>query len=303
MASPLARGLFHRAIAQSGGLMAPLGKPGSGSMLIRADAEKLGSRYATHLGVHSIAEMRALPAESVQLSWPQALGRSPVTSLDGWFLDQEIHEAYRAGRQASVPLISGATANEGATLPALASDTTLGRALDHKYGACAQAMLDCYGEAGDASDLYRTIRGHVTFNWQNWSQAREHAPSHGAPVYAYYFDRAPPLPAGLACFENAADKLGAFHTSEIPYVFGSLAARPWNWRPADHHLSVAMGAYWINFARTGDPNGPGLPGWPRFDTETAQVQRFAETITSGPHPLRHEMMTWDSCMARLRGGR
>ena len=300
MATPLARGLFHRAIAESGGLMAPLGKPGGGSMYVREVGEKFGQRYAEFLGARSIADMRALPAERVQLGWPNELGRMPVTVLDGWLLPEEIFETYRAGRQARVPFICGATRNEGATLPAPADWSALRRWLDAEYGDLSRIVLDHYGERGDPSEHGRTIRGHITFNWQNWVQTCEHARSGEAPVYAYHFERAPPIPPATPCFENSANRLGAFHTSEIHYVFGTLDARPWNWTQADRDLSDAMGAYWVNFARTGNPNGAELPAWPAFDREHERVQIFGENVRTDAHPLRAELAMWDNCMAKMR---
>lgn len=303
MASPLSRGLFHRAIAQSGGLMGPLGKPGGGSMLDRAEAEKCGLRYGDRLGTKSIVAMREMPSERVQLSWPAELGRPPVPILDGLVLREEIYDTYRAGRQADVPLISGSNATEGSTLPMPADWPALNRYLGAEYGPFAPMVIDCYGTEGEPDEIGRRIRGQVTFNWQNWMQACEHTRSASSKVYAYYFEHKPPLPSDLVCFENTPERLGTFHTAEIPYVFGTLQKRQWPWRPVDYELSDAMSAYWLNFAKTGNPNGAGLPNWASFDRTTENIQIFGETIRVGAHPLRMEIAMWDDCMARVRAAR
>ena len=104
MASPVARGLFHRAIGQSGGLMGPLRRSGGGSMITLSMmtldvAEQLGVRFAETLGANSIDEMRTKPAHEIQLSWPSGLGRPPRPILDGWVLPDGVNETFSAGRQ------------------------------------------------------------------------------------------------------------------------------------------------------------------------------------------------------------
>ena len=104
----------------------------------------------------------------------------------------------------------------------------------------------------------------------------------------------------MQCFENMPERLGTFHTAEIPYVFGSLQKRPWPWQRIDYELSDIISSYWMNFARTGDPNATGLPAWAAFDGTTERIQILGEEIRGGTHPLRNEFAMWDACMEQVR---
>ena len=111
-----------------------------------------------------------------------------------------------------------------------------------------------------------------------WAWARLAAHTHG-PVWSYEFATAPPFPA-----DGVRAHWGAGHFSELWYMFGHLDQEPWHWRAADRALSTTMVSYWTNFVRTGDPNGAGLPDWPRTDPTKAVILDFRSdgTVAAGP---------------------
>jgi para-nitrobenzyl esterase len=126
-----------------------------------------------------------------------------------------------------------------------------------------------------------------------WARLETKTGTHKA--YEYYFSHAPPFPKD-AKFSRDVSHLGAFHSSEIIYVFNNLAirkARNWPWTPADWKLADMMSSYWVNFATKGDPNGPGLPVWPAYDANNQQVMNFGDPVQAIPMPRTPELKFWD----------
>jgi len=107
-----------------------------------------------------------------------------------------------------------------------------------------------------------------------------------APVYLYRFTRVPPVPAGRYLEQRASPELGAWHGAEIAYALDNLAVRHWPWTAADRRLSDTLAQYWVNFARTGDPNGAGLPPWPAFAADRSKVMQLGGTVGSIDEPNR-----------------
>ncbi len=310
LASPLAKGLFHRAICQSGGSVGPLGDPGGGSMQTLDDAHKRGVEFLTSLGAHSLEEMRAKPADQIQLPssttdpWMttaanQRLRNSGWVIVDGYSIPVSVREIFMSGRHNDVPLISGANSHEGSTTPINETRAEYEARCRAVYGADAEALMAIYGlrDAREFADVARLIGGHRTFNWQNWTTLRLLASAGKAPAYGYHFNRLPPFPADAAYCDNAADKLGAFHTAEIPYVYDHLSVRHWPWREVDRALARTMSGYWVNFAATGDPNGDGLPLWPRFGATSQDVMIFGDSTKVGVMPDLDKLAFWDRWFA------
>ncbi len=307
MSSPLATGAFHRAIGQSGGSL-------EGSMATLETAERAGAALVRALGAGSIEELRARPAREVQLGRPGgglnavydssdagALSRDTAwANIDGHVLPASPYDIFAQGRQNDVPLITGATADEGATLPGVATLAAHRAHAEAEFGAAAASFLKLYPAATDAEAeaASRRATGERNFTWQTWLWATTQARTGRAPCYHYHFSRVPPRPLAPGG-GDASRPLGAFHTAEIPYVFDHLEVRDWPWQAADRTLADAMSAYWVNFAATGDPNG-GNPRWPRFDADGARIMHFGDQIGAGAHPAAERVRFWNDIDGRSR---
>ncbi len=279
MASPLAKGLFHRAIGESGGLFAP--------MKTLADAEKDGVKLAASLLPSSSEEQKKNPQNS---GGPDALKALRAKSaedvlkafdtetvhliVDGWVLPQDIATIFSQGRQNDVPLIVGYNADEGTTLAPQAANLKAAMfvaGVYQRYGAQADQMLKVYPAASDeqaVASFYSAYRDQA-FGWEMRTWARATTATGHQPAYLYYFSRRPPGPQSA--------KLRAFHAAEIAYVFGSFIW-PFPWEDVDKKLSDAITSYWVNFAATGNPNGGELPKWPVYNAKDDQALELGDQI-------------------------
>jgi para-nitrobenzyl esterase len=303
MASPLAEGLFHRAIGQSGGGF------GRRSIAMLDAAEQAGAALVRAMGADRIDELRTRPARELQLARPddggikelydsndpKGLDKATTWSvIDGHFLRERLIDTFERGAQHDVPLLTGATTDEGSNQPASARDE-LRRRARADYGDLAAAFLRLFpaGTDAQAEASSRKAVGSKVFNWENWTWANLQARQARAPVYHYHFSRVPPKPLTAAGGDQSRH-LGAFHTAEIPYVFQTLDVRAWPWSQADRELSAAMTCYWVNFAATGDPNGGGLPAWPRFQPGTATTMLLGDDISVGDVPEPQILAFWQA---------
>jgi len=274
MASPQARGLFQKAIGESGaffGNVIPLSPV--------AERAQRDQAWVSSLGVKSLAELRALPADKLI----DAASKKPVAwfapVVDGRFLTEPIPETYAAGRQAHIPTIIGWNRDErtGTLSKDLTAEKWKAFAAAH-YGDRTQQFLAAFpgstdAEAVQSADAYTTA-GFIALGAWRWAEAQ--ALTGKSPVYRYRFD----LPAPPS--DVHPEGRYAFHSDELEYVFGTLDTRHGAaWRPEDRKLSQQMIGYWTNFARTGDPNGDSLPHWPRYDKDKELIH-LDSTITSGP---------------------
>ncbi len=309
MVSPLARGLFQRAIGQSGGAF------GRG-FLDRDTAERAGDGFARLLGATTVAALRALPARIIQQARVDAGGLRAVYDaadpdasdrdiawaiIDGHVLTEQPDDSYARGGQADVPLLTGSTADEGATQPGVADLPTYLARAEAEHGAAAASFLKLYPAttAHEAQAAARRAGGDHIFAWQNWLWALLHARAGRSPAYYYHFSRVPPRPL-VGNSGDIGHALGAFHTAEIPYVFDHLAARDWPWQETDRRLAATMSSYWVNFAATGNPNGAGLPTWPGFDEAAQKVMIFGDETRVGTHPAAARIAFWQAHDQRPR---
>ncbi len=300
-ASPAARGLFQRAISESGGSMAPprLANESGENVRTLAWAEAAGRRFLGKLGVGDIAAARALPAEAIQKALGPGLQGGFWPVLDGKVLPGDEYELYREGRFNDTPVLVGTNADEGRLfVPAGMTPARLEAQVRAGFGKDARAVLAAYPHATDAEaeQSARDLMRDSTFAWGTWAWALLQSEKGKGRAYLYYFDRRSPQ-----------SPLGPTHAAEIGYVFGNLVGPgggPSGLRgppePADIALSELIQSYWVSFAKTGDPNGPGLPAWPAFTASSQQAMYLDEHAGAHAVPNLRQLRTLDGYFALRR---
>ncbi len=295
MASPLAKGMFARAIAESGGMFEPMQLAPNYQL---ANAEKDGEAYAASVGAKSLAELRALPASALLKGKAGEISH-PV--LEPYVIPQSPYDTFVAGQQNDVPILVGSNANEARSLiddldTVTAANFTAGVA--KRWGALPPQLLDAYPHATDAEarqarlDFERDLR----FGWDDWAWARLESMHGRNAVYYYRFAHSPPFPAG-----TVYDGWGASHFSELWYTFDHLGQERWAWSAADRKLADEMSSYWVNFARTGNPNGAGLSVWPTFTPADGRTLILDEPISAGHIPELKSLQVFDAVYSQVRG--
>ena len=277
--SPLARGLFQKAIFESG---SALNVPGvrDGEDLHLPDAEKAGLATATALHANSLAALRALPASAFLGRDIAGISHGPI--VDGKIIPEDITTAWRAHRDAPVPVLLGWNSNESARFigPVTRADYLSNI---KQFGRLAPDFLRLYPAADDAeaSRAAVDLGSDFGFGWRSWSLAEARLAKTSPATFVYQFDNPPPGPDGTRT-------RGAVHSDELRYVWGDDAAED-KWPAADKALEAAIQTYWVNFARTGDPNGPGLVRWTPYRPGRTALW-FANGAAKAGHVLREEKL-------------
>jgi para-nitrobenzyl esterase len=305
MTSPLATGLFHKAIGESGAYFTG----GSGALALRPlpETEARGVKFAAAAGADSLAALRATSADEVLQA---AMKIQPwfAPNLDGYFLREDVHATYAAGKQARVPLLAGWNADEiraGVVLrPQKPTAQSFSDDARKRFGEHADAVLKAYPATSDAEALESAaaLASDMFIGYATWKWVEMHGRTARAPVYRYSFDRKIPVAPDAKVNGVAATSrdIGARHAGEIEYVFGALDSLPKvPWEESDRKLSDAMATYWTNFARSGDPNGSGLPKWPRYDA-SGRVLHLDETIGDKPDSRRPRYEALDAYVQTQR---
>jgi para-nitrobenzyl esterase len=293
MASPLSKNLMAGAIGESGAAIASLPPQPL------PDAEQNGVKFATAAGATSLAALRAMSAEQIQEATTKAQGVRFSTAMDGYFLAKSLPEIFEAAQQAKVPLLQGSNTHEQAPRSVLGAGEptpeTLNAAIKRFYGDKADPLLKAY--AATTTDEVYEAAAHLAsarfISFGTWKWAELHMKTGGKPVYRYLYARPrpaylgmpgePPPAAGRSGAAPSGPR-GAAHSAEIQYAMGNLDLdKRYSWEPADHEVSKTMQAYFVNFIKTGDPNGAGLPKWPAYRADD-QYQRMRIDVKSQAEP-------------------
>jgi len=272
--SPMAKGLFHKAIAQSGGMF---GKELMLGQTLQA-AEEGGKQLTEKMKITSIAELRVIPADSL-LKIP---GRFGIV-VDKVVIPP-VYETFAAGKQNDVSLISGWNADDGVSFGPPPTAGQFKANAKSQYGDKADAYLKLFpANSDEEAGKSQKLVSQLYFGWHNYTWARMQT-SHGTgKAYLYYFKRVPP----------GEPNYGAFHSAEFGYALHTLNL--WN-RPftkVDYKLEDTMSSYWVNFAKTGDPNGEGLPVWPAFNENNPEVIELGDGVKATPLPYREQLKFMD----------
>lgn len=295
--SPRASGLFTRVICMSGGSFAPLqtasrNVPGLGIPALKL-AESQGEEFLQKLGVADIEAARALSAAAIQKNargGPDGIRFRPVA--DGYIIPGDLYSLYTARRFRGVPVLVGNTSNElGAFMGG--RDMTAAKfeqQVKSQYGPHADDILGVYPHATDAEAARSAIElsRDSTFGWSTWTWSRLQSEKANGTAFEYYFDY------------HAPDADGAGHGSDVPFAFQTLATRRGEPGPEDKKLSEIISSYWSNFAKTGDPNGPGLPEWPAFTKRDQKVMVFDKDISARQVPNLEKLKAYDVYITWLR---
>jgi para-nitrobenzyl esterase len=302
MATPLAKGLFHRAIGESGGAFGPM-------TFLKEDrygmqsAESIGTQLAAVLGSDQerdvLKAMREKSAADVISAFSELTSRRRITlraNVDGWMFPSELHEIFASGEHNDVPVIVGSNADEGTVFlnPKPESrEEYLSRVRD-KYGQLSNEFLRVYpvNSNDDVKQAFLGENRDEYFTWQmrTWARMMSRGTS---KAYLYYFTRVPPKPN--------SDTLGAHHGAEIVYVFDNLERMTWTPEARDRQLAETISNYWVNFATSGDPNGKGLLPWSHYEVENEPYLEFGDRVVQGNGFLSEEFNFFTKYIALRQG--
>jgi carboxylesterase type B len=254
--SPLTRGLFHRAIMQS---------RATGIRMDLAQAERDGVAYAEAHGARSLQELRALPLETLKQG-----DRYDQPVVDGYVIRPDFYQFFVTGLEHDVPvLLGGARDEDGAQTQPNAKAAQLKEFVSRRYGDMADEFFRLYPFSTDTeAGIAKNLAAREDSRMRAFLPATQGRNTGRNKSFVYYWTHAPPGP-------NRA-RQGAFHESEITYVFDSLEVNDRPWTDEDRHIADMMSSYWFNFSARGDPNGKGLPRWPPADGKSPAVMELGD---------------------------
>jgi len=297
-ASPVAKGLFRRAICMSGGSFAPLQTSSQGGVGMGIPALKLaesnGEAFLKKLGAADIKAARAMSAEEIQKSIGGGMGGGFRPVADGYVIPSDLYSIYQARAFNDTPILIGNTSGELGSFGGRGQGITAAgfeQQIKAQYGPHADAILSVYPHATDAeaAKSSKELSRESTFSWSTWTWARMQSKQGKGKAFLYYYDY------------HAPDVDSSGHGSDVPYAFQTLSggrgAAP---KPEDLKLSDMISSYWVNFAKTGDPNGPGLPKWPAFAENDQQAMVFDAAPSARPVPNLDKIKAFDGYISGRR---
>ena len=324
MASPLSRNLMAGAIGESGAAISSLPPQPL------ADLEQNGIKFATAAGATTLAALRAMTAEQIQEATTKAQGVRFSTAMDGYFLSKSLTAIFEAGEQAKVPLLAGSNTEEQSWRSVLGNGDptpeTLAAAIKRFYGDKADPVLKAY-TAATADEVYEAATHLASarfISYSTWKWTELQMRTAGKNVYRYLYARPrpaylgmpgqPPPAAGRGNAAGGAPGVagaargpqqlppprGAAHSAEIQYAMGNLDLDTrYAWEPADYEVSKVMQAYFVNFIKTGNPNGAGLPDWPAYRAESDyRCMRIDVKSQAGPEAHRDRYLALDAATVK-----
>jgi para-nitrobenzyl esterase len=260
VATPLAKGLFTKAIAESGANF-------SRGYSTLQQAEQDGIKLAEKVNANSIAELRNMPADQL-LQKAQGM-RGPI--VDGYVLPQTIAEIFAAGKENDAALLTGWNQDEGLLFGPIKNAAEYRKQAAQQYAADSADFLKYYPASTDAEAAASqlNVSRDMIFGAQNYTWANV-ASQQGKKVYVYRFTRKVPATGEYV-------KYGAFHTGEVPYAYDNLKFVNRPWQSEDYKLADVMSSFWVNFITSGNPNGKGLPDWPAYTITDKKIMDLGIT--------------------------